>query len=263
MSDALTANVVFESPGLGRVGPERIKVLEAIDSTGSITGAGKLLGLSYRGCWDTVQCLNNLFGEPLVTTVPGGQSTRGAALTDAGRRLLADYRDLQQELAEVVSRMKSRLGAGSGRLTTAPIVSLRSTARNVWRTRIASILTDEAITEVGLDLADGVALVATVPTSGFEDLQLGIGATVLAVVHPSSIILAPPDIGRTSARNHLDGTILRREDSAAHSDISIDLGSGKTLFATITRDSAQDLALIEGAPVSALIKASQVILFVS
>jgi molybdate transport system regulatory protein len=263
MSNALTASIVFESSSHGRAGPERFKVLEAIDSAGSITGAGKLIGLSYRRCWGAVQYLNELFGEPLVMATPGGHSDRGAALTEAGKCLLADYRRLQQELAEVVGRMKSLREPRVDRLTTTPIVSLRSTARNVWRIRIASIFRDESITEVNLDLGDDIALIATVPTDGFDNLQLEVGATVLAVVHPSSIILAPPDIGRTSARNHLAGTILRREDSPAHSGISIDLGGGKTIFTTILRESIQDLALDEGTSVSVLIKASQVILFVS
>jgi molybdate transport system regulatory protein len=44
-----------------RVGPDRIRLLTAIQAHGSITAAAKEVGLSYKGAWDAVQALNNLF----------------------------------------------------------------------------------------------------------------------------------------------------------------------------------------------------------
>jgi molybdate transport system regulatory protein len=258
MTDALIANIVFDS-GFGRVGPERISVLDAIERTGSITGAGRLLGLSYRGCWDAVQSLNNLFGEPLVATTPGG--ARGAALTDAGRRLLSDYRDLQQEMTEVVGRLRSRLGPRADKVSNLPLVSVRSTARNVWRATIASIVEGTIIAEVRLTLAKDVSLVATVPMRSVADLDLACGSSVLALVNPHAIILARPDVGRTSARNRLDGVVIHREDSEAGSEIVLDLGAGKTLFATIDAALASELDFAEGDAACALIKATEVTLF--
>jgi molybdate transport system regulatory protein len=259
MTDSLTASIVFDS-GFGRVGPERISVLDAIERTGSITGAGRLLGLSYRGCWDAVQSLNNLFGEPLVATAPGGQATRGATLTDAGRRLLSDYRDLQQEMTEVVGRLRSRLGPRADKVSNLPLVSVRSAARNVWRTTISSVVESPIVAEVGLDLAKGVSLIATVPTRSLADLDLACGSSVLALVNPYAIIMARPDVGRTSARNQLTGTVIRLEENAVGSEIVLDLGSGKTLFATVSPESAIDLGFAEGDKACALIKATDVML---
>jgi molybdate transport system regulatory protein len=261
MTEAPIANIVFDTPGLGRVGPERIGVLEAIDRTGSITGAGKLLGLSYRGCWDAVQALNNLFGEPLVATSPGGQATRGAILTEAGRRLLSDYRELQQEMAEVVERLRARLGPRADKLSSLPLVSVRSTARNVWRVVIASVIEGPIVAEVKLDLSAEVSLIATIPMRSVADLGLGEGSSVLALVNPHAIVLATPDVNRTSARNHLTGVVIRREDSAAGSEITLDLGCGKTLFATMGAMSAQELDFAAGDRACALIKATHVTLF--
>ncbi|WP_158916576.1 TOBE domain-containing protein [Caulobacter sp. S45] len=260
MVDTLTANIVFDS-GIGRVGPERIGVLDAIDQTGSITGAGKLLGLSYRGCWDAVQALNNLFGEQLVATSPGGQATRGAVLTDAGRRLLSDYRELQQEMAEVVERLRARLGPRANKVSTLPLVSVRSTARNVWRAVISTLIEGPIIAEVGLALAPGVDLIATVPVRSLADLALAPGSSVLALVNPNGIVLAKSDIGRTSARNQLTGVVIRREDTVAGSEITLDLGGGKTLFATMGAISAAELDFKEGERACALVKATEVTLF--
>ncbi|MGC1301505.1 MAG: molybdenum-dependent transcriptional regulator [Caulobacteraceae bacterium] len=260
MPDALTANIVFDS-GLGRVGPERIGVLDAIDRTGSITGAGKLLGLSYRGCWDAVQALNNLFGEPLVATSPGGQATRGATLTEAGRRLLSDYHELQQEMAEVVDRLRARLGPRADKVSALPLVSVRSTARNVWRVVISSVIEGPIVAEVCLALTPEVSLIAMIPMRSLADLGLAQGSSVLALVNPHAIILAEPDVDRTSARNHLTGVIINREDSPAGAELTIDLGGGKTLFATMGAVSAKELGFAEGDRACALIKATHVTLF--
>ena len=43
------------------LGPGKIDLLEAIQETGSISGAGRHLGLSYRRAWDMVAVMNDCF----------------------------------------------------------------------------------------------------------------------------------------------------------------------------------------------------------
>jgi len=260
MTDSLTANIVFQS-GLGRVGPERIRVLEAIENTGSITGAGKQLGLSFRACWDTVQTLNNLFGEPLIVSTPGGQASRGAELTEPGRRLLADYRELQREMAEIVPRLKSRLGEQADKVAAIPLVSLRSTARNVWRVMITSIVDRGALAEVDVELAQDITLAATVPARSLADLDIAEGSSALVIVNPFAITLSEPEAPATPSHNRLAGVVTRREDSEGISEIQVDLGAGKTLFATVENGGEGSLAAHEGDTVHALIRPIDVILF--
>jgi molybdate transport system regulatory protein len=80
----------------GRIGPGKIALLEAIDREGSISAAGRVLGMSYRRAWDLVDTLNKLLEEPVVAAAPGGYRGGGATLTDAGRRLVADYRAIER-----------------------------------------------------------------------------------------------------------------------------------------------------------------------
>ncbi len=58
------------------------------------------------------------------------------------------------------------------------------------------------------------------------------------------------------------GLVQAREDGAVNSEILIEIGGGKTLAATITLASAEDLGLRPGSPVTALIKAPHIILAV-
>ena len=58
-STRLTLRVDF---GPGRsIGPGKIRLLEAIDRTGSISQAGRTLGMSYRRAWLLIDDMNQCF----------------------------------------------------------------------------------------------------------------------------------------------------------------------------------------------------------
>ena len=79
------------------MGPGKADILEAIDKTGSISAAGRQLGMSYRRTWLLVDTMNRCWAEPLVDTLPGGART-GAKLTACGRIVLAALRGLETSL---------------------------------------------------------------------------------------------------------------------------------------------------------------------
>lgn len=84
----------------GRIGPGKILLLEAIDREGSISAAGRALGMSYKRAWDLVGMLNRQAGSPVVEASTGGHGGGGATLTDAGRSLVADYRAIEQAASQ-------------------------------------------------------------------------------------------------------------------------------------------------------------------
>jgi molybdate transport system regulatory protein len=85
------------APG-GRLGPGKIALLERIAATGSISAAGRAMGMSYRRAWLLVEALNGQFREPVVATQTGGSHGGGAVLTPFGNELVATYRTLEREL---------------------------------------------------------------------------------------------------------------------------------------------------------------------
>jgi molybdate transport system regulatory protein len=63
---------------------------------------------------------------------------------------------------------------------------------------------------------------------------------------------------RTSARNQLAGIVKSVENGAVMSTVVIRLEGGQEVVAAITRDSAEGLELGEGDAVTALVKATDV-----
>jgi len=82
------------------MGPGKADLLDAIQAEGSISGAGRRLGMSYRRTWLLVDAMNRCWSEPLVEATPGGGEHRGARVTPAGQEVLAAYRALEAAVAE-------------------------------------------------------------------------------------------------------------------------------------------------------------------
>lgn len=84
------------------MGPGKADLLETIDRTGSISAAGREMGMSYRKTWLLVDSMNRCWREKLVEATAGGGQSRGARVTFAGRQVLAAYRKLEARMAGTV-----------------------------------------------------------------------------------------------------------------------------------------------------------------
>jgi molybdopterin-binding protein len=65
---------------------------------------------------------------------------------------------------------------------------------------------------------------------------------------------------RLSARNQLDGTVVRVDHGAVMSTVIVDLSGGQQIVSAITKDSAESLGLSEGDAVKVVIKATEVMI---
>jgi len=90
---ALTIRIDFGA--FGYLGPGKIALMELIARHGSISAAGKEMGMSYRRAWLLVDEINRIFREPLVETQMGGSGGGGARLTRLGHDVVARYRAIE------------------------------------------------------------------------------------------------------------------------------------------------------------------------
>jgi molybdate transport system regulatory protein len=86
------------------LGPGRADLLEQIGRAGSISAAGKAMGMSYKRAWGLVQALNDGFGIALVETSRGGSAQGGAHLTEAGQAVLGHYRTMQNKTRTAIAQ---------------------------------------------------------------------------------------------------------------------------------------------------------------
>ena len=90
-----TLTIRIDFGAFGYLGPGKIALMELISKHGSISAAGKEMGMSYRRAWLLVDEINHIFREPLVETQMGGSGGGGARLTKLGRDVVGRYRAIE------------------------------------------------------------------------------------------------------------------------------------------------------------------------
>ena len=101
-SDQLSIRIDLASGA--RIGPGKVAVLEEIGRSGSISGAGRALRMSYKRTWQLVEDLNSSLGTPVVETAAGGSGGGGAILTEAGRTVIERYRAIEMDTAQAARK---------------------------------------------------------------------------------------------------------------------------------------------------------------
>ncbi len=81
-------NIWLEHDGKVVLSPWRLRLLEAVDRAGSISGAAELLNVPYKLAWERLAEMEEGSGSPLLERHVGGSHGGGASLTPEGRALI-------------------------------------------------------------------------------------------------------------------------------------------------------------------------------
>jgi molybdate transport system regulatory protein len=82
------------------LGPGKVRLLDAIAATRSLSAAAKQLKMSYRLAWQHLRMLEERTGITVVEPQRGGRSGGGTELTREGRALLEAYHNFRREVEE-------------------------------------------------------------------------------------------------------------------------------------------------------------------
>ncbi len=97
------ANFWAEAGGQVVLSQWRVRLLQAIRDTGSISAAAQQLGIDYRLAWQRVHQMEQGLGQQLVDTQVGGSGGGGAQLTPVAAELIARWEDFVRGLDAVVA----------------------------------------------------------------------------------------------------------------------------------------------------------------
>jgi molybdate transport system regulatory protein len=92
----------------GAIDPERLDFLRELDQSGSISAAGRELGISYRTAWMWVQAINRAWGRPLVRQIHGGHGGGGTSLTPEGQAAVRFATELEKRSNQDLPRPLKR-----------------------------------------------------------------------------------------------------------------------------------------------------------
>ena len=104
MKMQIKSNFWIEKDGQVVLSTWRVKLLEAIAETGSISAAAEQMDISYRRAWDKIHESEERLGVKLVETQTGGSGGGGSELTDAAQDYISRFREFTTGLNSLINQ---------------------------------------------------------------------------------------------------------------------------------------------------------------
>ncbi|MCK9899944.1 adenylate kinase [Parafrankia colletiae] len=130
--------------------------------------------------------------------------------------------------------------------------------RNRLTGTVADITSGAVMGTVRIDLPNGETLTSAVTMDAIKDVGVAIGSEVEVLIKATDVSLAIGETSGLTIRNRLSGTVVALDTGGAMALARVALGSDTELTAAITRAAADDLGLVPGTSVTALIKSTEV-----
>jgi molybdate transport system regulatory protein len=166
-----------DTPVIGKGGAE---ILEAIDKENSISKAAENLGMSYRYVWNYIHEIQETLNQRIIETYKGGRAGGGGAtLTDLGKSLLCEYKQVESYLSKVLS--------SPGGLE---VKGLKLSARNRLKGKVVAVEKGIITAKVKIEVKMPVTVTAVITKEAVEDLDVKVGDEVEAIVKSTEVIIA-------------------------------------------------------------------------
>ena len=135
---AIKTKVWMELNGRFVIGDGGLKLLLGVLEHGSLLGAAREIGWSYRHAWGYLKQAEAALQAPLTTPRPGKGASRGTALTETGRLVLEQLMAVRNRIDDAVGPSgptKKDIAARGRRPQHRAAAGQSRTARGDWRTR--------------------------------------------------------------------------------------------------------------------------------
>jgi molybdate transport system regulatory protein len=141
---------------------------------------------------------------------------------------------------------------------------MKISARNVLAGSVQNVTKGAVNSEIAIALQGGEKMTAIITNESTDRLDLKNGKPVFAVIKASDVMIGKDVNGaKLSARNVLAGELAKIQEGAVNNEAEIKLPGGTIVVASITKAGVNALNLRPGDKVSAIVKASHVLVGVS
>ncbi|MBR5228558.1 MAG: TOBE domain-containing protein [Firmicutes bacterium] len=132
---------------------------------------------------------------------------------------------------------------------------MKLSARNQFAGKVSKV-TEGAVNGIVSIEVNGTPVSATISMEAISELGLAEGVEAVAVMKATEVMIATAD-SKISARNKFAGKIAEINKGAVNAVVKVDSVIG-TVSATISLNAVEELGLVEGGDVIAVVKATSV-----
>lgn len=170
----------LESNGRPILGKGGAQILEQIEKEKSITRTAKKLGMSYRYVWNYIQKIEKSVNDHVTETYRGGKTGGGGAeLTQLGKSLLDEYKQVEGYLDEVLADADYWEAVG-----------LKISARNRLKGKVLAVEKENVTAKVKIEIAVPTVVTALISREAVEELDIKVGDRVEAVIKATEVMVA-------------------------------------------------------------------------
>lgn len=240
---------------------KHIKLLKAIDKTGSITKAAQEIGISYKNAWDSLDIINNKSDKPLIIRSDGKKRNSGSGLSEYGKKMVEIYDTILLTQREFLAKICDKIDVSTQEIANFSRMGMHLSARNQLNCEISQIISGAVNTQVVARLSSGSELVANITKESESQLNLSVAKRVIFIFKAPAVMISKDENDlKLSARNQLEGEIISVKIGAVNAQITLKISSDQTITSIITKESAISMRLGVGDVVRAIVKSNDIII---
>lgn len=155
-------------------------LLQKIEEVGTLSGAAKALGMSYRHAWGVIKKIEKRVGKTILETRKGGKlGGGGAQLTAMGRELMKEFLRARSVLEQ--ARVDELSWEG---------LAMKISARNRIEGEVVSVEKDKVSAVVKIRVDTPCVITSFITREAVEDLQIKKGDPAIAVVKATEVMIS-------------------------------------------------------------------------
>lgn len=136
---------------------------------------------------------------------------------------------------------------------------MKLSARNKFIGKVTDVTRGAVNGIVKIELSNGQHITSSITLEAIDDLDITIGKEVTAIIKSTSVLIGRGHL-TLSARNKLSGTIIDINRGAVNAIVKVELPSNVVISSSITLEAVDELDLTVGTEVTAVVKASEVLI---
>lgn len=109
MNYKIKSRIWIETDNNVLLGEGRISLLKAIEETGSLSKAAKILKMSYKKAWHLVDTVNKAAKKPVIVLSVGGKGGGGSQLTSYGKSLIVAFDEINKNCWKFLDEQVSKI----------------------------------------------------------------------------------------------------------------------------------------------------------
>ncbi len=178
----IDSSLWFDKEKKGFLGKGRIELLKNIDRYGSLSKAAKMMNMSYKAAWDSLNEMKNLSSEELIISSAGGSGGGGSRLTKSAKEYIKMYELLYKSQQEFLKAIESHTKNFYDLQTFLQRSSLRTSARNQLFGRVKEVCKGKISSKILILVDEDIEIVSSITNQSIKELGIKKGQNVFVLI---------------------------------------------------------------------------------